>query len=104
MFDWPKICLGFICVQVKGYRYLEEDNSDESESEEEEDKDEEEHVEHWEEKELENGEGPGAGDEGGQEPRHNQGADSPAPSRGAAEVYRRRRDGTGGKEGEEEGS
>lgn len=90
--------------KVKGYRYLEEDNSDESESEEEEDKDEEEHVEHWEEKELENGEGPGAGDEGGQEPRHNQGADSPAPSRGAAEVHRRRRDGTGGKEGEEEGS
>lgn len=95
-----------MCLQVKGYRYLEDDNSDESESEEEEeeDKDEEEHGEHWEDRELEVGEGPGAGVEGDQEARHNQVVESPALSRGLAEVHRRIRDGTGGKEGEEEGS
>lgn len=75
----------FLCLQVKGYRYLEEDNSDESESEEEEYKEDEEHGE--EEEEV----GPGDGDEGGQDAEF-QGADSPASCRGGAEVHHRRRE------------
>lgn len=93
-FEGPKIHPGIICLQVKGYRYLEEDNSDESESEEEEeedDKDEEEHGEHGEDTELAEGEGPRAGEEGGQEVDPDQDADSQAPPVGAAEVHRHRR-------------
>lgn len=85
----------FLCLQVKGYRYLEEDNSDESESEEEEDKEDEEHGE------VDEEVGPGNGDEGGQDVEF-QGADSPASWRGGAEVHRRRRDDGDRTEGDRE--
>lgn len=75
----------FLCLQVKGYRYLEEDNSDESESEEEDYKEDEEHGEEEEEEEV----GLGDGDEGGQNAEF-QGADSAASWREGAEVHRRR--------------
>ncbi|KAG8015074.1 Protein unc-93-like protein B1 [Nibea albiflora] len=84
--------------KVKGYRYLEEDNSDESDSERSEEEDggedkDEEHVveemgaENWEEG------GQAAGD---------QGADSPGTRRRGAEGHRRRREEASVKEGERE--
>lgn len=84
--------------KVKGYRYLEEDNSDESDSErsvedDEEEKQDEEHVaEEMETEEWEEG-GQGAGF---------QGADSPEARRRGAEVHRRRREDAYVREGERE--
>ena len=71
--------------QVKGYRYLEEDNSDESDSEK---SDEEEEEEHEGEEEGENREDVG-GDAG------SQGSDSPRARRGGARDRRRRQNDEG---------
>ncbi|XP_074484863.1 protein unc-93 homolog B1 [Sebastes fasciatus] len=84
--------------KVKGYRYLEEDNSDESDSErseedDEEEKEDEEHV--VEEMGAEDGE------EGGQDAGV-QGADSPGARRRGAEGHRRRREDGDLKEGVKE--
>lgn len=77
---------------MKGYRYLEEDDSDESDSE------------HSEEEEEEDGEGQGAEetdeeDGVGEQPAGSQGSASPAAPRTAAEIHHRRRDNAQGKEG-----
>lgn len=87
-----------LCLQVKGYRYLEEDNSDESDSEkseedDEEDKEDEEHVA----EEM----GAEGGEEGGQDAVV-QGADSPGARRRGAEGHRRRWEDAHVKEGERE--
>lgn len=79
---------------MKGYRYLEEDDSDESDSE------------HSEEEE-EDGEGQGAeemdGEDGvGEQPAEFQRAASPAAPRRAAEIHHGGRDNIQGKEGERE--
>lgn len=81
-----------ICLQVKGYRYLEEDNSDESDSEKSEDDDEEHVVEEMVAEDRE---------EGGQDAGA-QGADSPTAWRRGAEVHRRRQQDAHVKEGERE--
>lgn len=82
-------------LQVKGYRYLEEDNSDESNSEnsEEEEEDGEDH--RAEEMEREDG-------VGGQDASNSQGDASPAALRRGAEVHHRRRDNVEVREGERE--
>ncbi|XP_075946807.1 protein unc-93 homolog B1 [Anarhichas minor] len=80
--------------KVKGYRYLEEDNSDESDSEKsEEDDEEEEHEEHVAE-EM----GAEDGEEGGQDAGV-QGVDSPKARRRGAEGHRHRREDAHVKEG-----
>ena len=82
-------------MQVKGYRYLEEDNSDESDSERSEE-DEEERQEHvMEEMEAEEMA------EGGQD-RGAQGADSPRARRRGPHHYCRKREEAHAKEGETE--
>ncbi|XP_026215893.1 protein unc-93 homolog B1 [Anabas testudineus] len=78
--------------KVKGYRYLEEDNSDESDSEKSEDDDEEHVVEEMVAEDRE---------EGGQDAGA-QGADSPTAWRRGAEVHRRRQQDAHVKEGERE--
>lgn len=81
-----------ICLQVKGYLYLEEDNSDESDSEKSED-DDEEHL--AEEMGAENRED-GVQDAGAQ------GVDSPTARRRGVEVHRRRQQNACVNEGERE--
>lgn len=82
--------------QVKGYRYLEEDNSDESDSERSEDEGEKEDEEHVVE-EM----GAEEREEGGQDAEA-QGADSPGARRRGAEGHRLRREDAHVKEGERE--
>lgn len=73
-----------VCLQVKGYRYLEEDNSDESDSDRSEEDEEKEEERVVEEMEAEDGE------EGGQD-RGAHGADSPGARRRGAEGQRHKR-------------
>lgn len=84
-----------VCLQVKGYRYLEEDNSDESDSErsEEDEEKEEEDERVVEEMEAEDGE------EGGHD-RGAHGADSPGARRRGAEGQRRKHEAAHMKDGE----
>lgn len=82
-------------LQVKGYRYLEEDNSDESDSENSE-KEEEDGEDHKaEEMEREDG-------VGGQDASNSQGDASPAAMRRGAEIHHHRQDNVEVREGEKE--
>lgn len=81
-------------MQVKGYRYLEEDNSDESDSEHSEGEEEDGEDQRAEEMEGEDGVA--------EQPAGSQGDASPAEPRRAAEIHRRRWDNAQVKEGERE--
>ncbi len=79
-----------LCLQVKGYRYLEEDNSDESDSEKsEEDDEEDEEDKNEDEEHVAEEMGAESREEGGQDAVV-QGADSPGARRRGAEGHRRR--------------